>query len=209
MTELKNPFEIGRDEKFLHEPAAGDGVFDVIADDGAAVLFGKRMFMHPERVGALGLPIDKAVRRFPDRDLALPAQRDAAEAQAVIEQRPLRDPCVGRRDDFEVQPGRGQALRGYRGRRKTETPDGAAAATRFRLEKLKVFIGGGCQCAALDVVAQHELPRARRQVHLGGEIVDIVFLDVVVNQCDRHNERHQLGAEVADQFHQLAALGSR
>ena len=85
MAVLKNPLQIGRNEKFLHESAARHGIFDFVADHGAAVLFGEGVFMHPERVRAFGLAIDKAVGRLPDRNLALPAQRYAAQAQAVVE----------------------------------------------------------------------------------------------------------------------------
>ena len=66
MAVLKNPFEIGRNEKFLHEPAAGHGIFDFVANKGAIVLLGKSVFVHPERVGTSGLAIDEAMGRLPD-----------------------------------------------------------------------------------------------------------------------------------------------
>jgi len=48
MAGLKNPFEIGRNEKFLHEPAAGHGIFDFVADKSAILLLGEGVFVHPE-----------------------------------------------------------------------------------------------------------------------------------------------------------------
>jgi hypothetical protein len=110
MAVLKNPFEIGRNEKFLHEPAAGHGIFDFVANKGAIVLLGKSVFVHPERVGTSGLAIDEAMGRLPDLDLALPAQRYAPQAQAIVEQRALADFDCRRRQDFETEPFRRQTL---------------------------------------------------------------------------------------------------
>src|SRR5690242_18460253 len=84
MAESKNALEIRRDEKFLHKRAAGHGVFDAVAYNGAAAVLGEGMFMHPERIGSFRLPVDETERRFPDGNLTLPAQREAAQPQAVI-----------------------------------------------------------------------------------------------------------------------------
>ncbi len=79
MAECKNALEIRGDKKFLYEPAAGHGVFDAIADNGASVVLRKGMLVHPERVRPFGLPVDETERRFPDGNFTLPAQRDAAQ----------------------------------------------------------------------------------------------------------------------------------
>ena len=110
MAESKNALEIGRDEKFLHKRAAGRSVFDTVAYNGTAAVLDKGMFVHPERVGSFGLTVDETLRRFPDGNFTLPAQRDAAQPQAVIEQGSLLDDNVRRRDDLKVQPRRREAL---------------------------------------------------------------------------------------------------
>ena len=97
MAVLKNPFEIGRNENFLHEPAAGHGIFDFVANKGAIVLLGKSVFVHPERVGTSGLAIDEAMGRLPDLDLALPAQRYAPQAQPIVDKSALAHCDFGRR----------------------------------------------------------------------------------------------------------------
>ena len=210
MTVLKNPFEIGRDEKFLHESAAEHGVFDFIADDGAVVLLDKRMFVHPERVGAFALTIDEAMRRLPDRDFALPTQRNAAQAQAIIEQRPFFNRDIGARQYFETKPGRREPLEIARVGKKIEDLIACLREPELGFKLISFHSQLHLRVRqSLDVIAQHELLRARCQVYLSSEIIHIVFLNVMVHQSDRHNERHQLSAEVADQIHQLATLSRR
>src|SRR4030095_3792595 len=109
MAVLKNPFEIGRNEKFLHEPTAGHGIFDFVANKGAIVLLGKSVFVHTERVSTSGLAIDEAMGRLPDLDLALPAQRYAAQAQPIVDKSALAHFYFRSRQDFAMQPIRSQA----------------------------------------------------------------------------------------------------
>ena len=84
MAIIKNSLEIGSDQKFLHDASAGHGVFDVVANQSAIITFLKGMFVDPKGVGAFGLSIDETVRRLPDGDLTLPANRYAAKAQPIV-----------------------------------------------------------------------------------------------------------------------------
>jgi hypothetical protein len=59
----------------------------------------------------LGLAIDEAMGRLPDRDLALPAQRYAAQAQPIVDKTALAHFYFRCRQDFEMQPMRRQALK--------------------------------------------------------------------------------------------------
>lgn len=81
---FKDSLEIRTDQKFLHEAAAKNGIFDVVTDECAVVTLFEGMFVNPQRVGAFGLSVDETVWRVPDGDLALPANGDTAKAQAVI-----------------------------------------------------------------------------------------------------------------------------
>ncbi len=207
---LKNLFQVRRDEKFVNKRAAGHGIFDAIADNRTVFVWRKVVFVHPKRIRSFGLAVDKTVRRLPDRDLALPAQRNAAQPQPVIEQRSFLNLDIGRRQYCKTEPRRREPLEISRVGKKFENPVERLGQPLFGLEMMRFhFELIRVVFADSDVITQHELFRARREVHLSSEIVDIVFLDVMVNQCDRHHERHELAAEVADQFHQLAALGGR
>ena len=98
---LKNTLEVWLDEIFLHEPAAEHCVFDFIADKGA-LSCSVRYARAPRVSRAFCLAIDEAMRRLPDRDLALPAQRDPEQAQSVIEQRALPNLGFRQSQDFEM-----------------------------------------------------------------------------------------------------------
>lgn len=44
---VKNSFQIRSHEQFLHDGAAGDGIFDAITDECSTVLLLKSMFVNP------------------------------------------------------------------------------------------------------------------------------------------------------------------
>ena len=79
-------------------------------DGGAAVFFFEGVVVFPEAVGAFELYIDEGAGRVPLRDFGGPADGDAAEAEAVVNQAAFAhgDGLWG--DDVEVDPRRGDLL---------------------------------------------------------------------------------------------------
>ena len=122
MAILKDLFQVRRDQKLVNERAAGHGILDLIADGRAVVVWRKDVLVHPKRVGPFHLAVDEAVRRLPNSDLALPAQRNAAQPQPVIEQCPFLNLDIGRRQYFKAQPRRREALEISRIGKKFENP---------------------------------------------------------------------------------------
>lgn len=109
---IKDSRQIRRDQNSLDQASARQGVLHVIPNECATVIIDERVLMHPQAIGPPGLPVDKAMRRLPDRYFALPAQRDATEFQTIIDQRSRAD--LGfRRENLEMQPVRCDALKIY------------------------------------------------------------------------------------------------
>jgi hypothetical protein len=107
---IKDSRQIRRDQNPLDQASARHGVLHVIPNECATVIIDERVLMHPQAVGSLGLTVDKAVRRLPGRYFALPAQRDAAEFQTIVEQCSRADFGFGR-ENFELQPVRCNTLK--------------------------------------------------------------------------------------------------
>ena len=110
MAVVKDSLNIGSNQKLLHDGSAGDGIFDVVADQCAIVAPLEGVFVNPHRVGAFGLPVDETARWFPDGDLALPANRYAANAQPIVQQSSLLYFARRRRQNFKVEPCRREAI---------------------------------------------------------------------------------------------------
>ena len=49
-----------------------------------------------------------------------------------------------------------------------------------------------------DVVAQHQLARMRLQIDLTFEVGDVVDADVMADERDRHDERHEPASVLVD-----------
>src|SRR5262245_362110 len=92
------------------------------------------MLVHPERIGALGLVIDKAVGRFPRDDFALPLKRNAAQAQPIVEQRAFFERCFAARQYFKSQPRRRDPLEIMRIGKETEHSYERLRKPQIRLE---------------------------------------------------------------------------
>ena len=84
---VEDAADVGGDEEGIDEPAAEDGVVDVVGDLSAVVLGDEAMFVAPEAIGAAELFVDEAMRRIPGGDFALPEDGDAVEAEFVADVR--------------------------------------------------------------------------------------------------------------------------
>jgi len=107
-TVVEDAAEVGSDEKAVDEPAAGDGVFDFVADQGAAVTLFERVFVMPVAVRAAELIVREGVRRVPAGDFALPADGNAVKFELVLNARAAGNDDGPRREDAEVQEGRSE-----------------------------------------------------------------------------------------------------
>src|SRR5204863_2199131 len=79
---FKDAIEVRSDQKFLYQPSSARTVLHAIAHECAAALIPEGMLMAPRPVGALSLLIDKACRRFPNADLALPSDGHTPNLQS-------------------------------------------------------------------------------------------------------------------------------
>jgi len=153
---LKDLPQIGSDEKFLHKRTAPYGVVDAIADDGPAVFLDKRVLVHPKRIGAARLSIDKTAGWFPDLDFALPTKRDATQTEPIIEQGSLAN-FRGRRKNFKMEPRWREVVQINRIGEKFEYLFAPMRQPNLGLKSVcfheKLF------SRSLDVIAQHQLLR--------------------------------------------------
>jgi len=105
---VENAAEVGSDEEAVDEPAARDGVFNFVADQGTAVALFERVFVMPAAIRAMELIVGEGVRRVPAGDFALPAYGDAVKFELVLNARTEGNYDGPRREDTEVEEGRGE-----------------------------------------------------------------------------------------------------
>ncbi len=106
----EDAFDVGADKEPVHQRAAARMVTDVVTAERAAIALGEGVGVVPQVVGPGKLLIDELMRRFPDDDLGSPADGDAVNLDAVIdEQAGTHDDGRGCQD-FKLQPGRREFL---------------------------------------------------------------------------------------------------
>lgn len=105
---MENALHITPDEKPVDQRATARAVTNIVHAESAAITFYKSVRVMPERVGAAKLDVHKLVRRIPSGDLGAPADGQAVDADAVVDECPgiHRDGCGG--NYIKAQPGRGQ-----------------------------------------------------------------------------------------------------
>jgi len=105
---VEDAAEVWSDEETVDEPAAGDAVFDFVADQGAAVTLFEGMFVMPVAARAAELIVGEGVRRVPAGDFALPAYGNAVKFELILNARTEgNDDGLGR-EDMEVEKGRSE-----------------------------------------------------------------------------------------------------
>jgi len=62
MAILEHAIQVRRDEKFLHEFAAGNAIFDFVFHECAALMLFEGVLVNPKGVWTSGLAIDKSSR---------------------------------------------------------------------------------------------------------------------------------------------------
>jgi hypothetical protein len=105
MAILEHAIQVRRDEKFLHEFAAGNGIFDFVFHECAALMLFEGVLVNPKGVWTSGLAIDKSSRWLPLSDLALPTYRKTAYTQPVMKHRTSLHGRRRRSQNLEVEPG--------------------------------------------------------------------------------------------------------
>ncbi len=100
---VENTGEVGGDEEAVDEGAAGDSVFDLVADEGAAVAFFERVFVVPVAVRAMELVIEEKVRRVPAGDFTFPADGNAVDFEFVLNARAESNEDGLGREDAKVE----------------------------------------------------------------------------------------------------------
>ena len=100
--------EAGSDEEAVDEPAAGDGVFDFVADQCAAVTLFECVFVMPVAVRAVELIVGEEVGRIPAGDFTFPSDGNAVKFELVLNARAAGNDDGPRREDAKVQEGRSE-----------------------------------------------------------------------------------------------------
>lgn len=103
---LEDALDVGADEELVDKCAAGDGVVHDVFAEGAAIAFGKAVFVNPLPVGAAELLVDEAVGRVPIADFGTPADGDAVEFDAVVDESAGAHFDFALGEDAKVDPGR-------------------------------------------------------------------------------------------------------
>lgn len=106
----ENLLDVACHEKFVHEKIERDRVLDAVLNEGSAIAFLENMFVPPEAVGPAHLFVDETRRRLPDRDPALPANREPVDPQLMIDQRSRPHLDRRRRDGVKVHPWRSDGV---------------------------------------------------------------------------------------------------
>ena len=105
---VEDAAEVRGDEEAVDEPAAGDGVFDFVADQGAAVTLFERVFVMPVTVRAAELVVGEEVGRIPAGDFAFPVDWDAVKFELVLNARTEGNDDGFGCEDMEVEERRGE-----------------------------------------------------------------------------------------------------
>src|SRR5580765_7615825 len=89
LSEGEDPHQLRRDEPVVHVAPAGDVVVHPVLDHRAAGIRREEVDVLPVPVRPAALLVPEAHAGLPRRDLALPLERDAAQAQAILDSRAL------------------------------------------------------------------------------------------------------------------------
>ena len=109
---MENALKLPGNKRVGHLPEwpEGQGVLDFIGNGGEAIRFAEPMGMNPQPVGAMKLFVNEMIRRLPQGNPGLPAERNAAPTQPKINDRPFGDSDRLRGDGAKAQLGRGDPL---------------------------------------------------------------------------------------------------
>src|SRR5688572_17157119 len=106
---VENAVQILRYQQTLNERAAENRIVNGILHEGATVTGFESVFVDPGPIRAAALLVDKAKRRIPCRDFALPAHRQPVDAKLVVDLCPELD-HFGPGNHLEVEPLRSNAF---------------------------------------------------------------------------------------------------
>ncbi|MFM1943605.1 MAG: hypothetical protein RI897_2587 [Verrucomicrobiota bacterium] len=107
---VKNAEDVFLDEQAVDQAATEHGIGDLIPHAGLVSLGCKDMPMDPQPVGAAFLFVGEVVRWVPAGDFRLPAEGDAVNPEAIIDEGSGLHGDGGGGEDGKVQPGRGDGF---------------------------------------------------------------------------------------------------
>ena len=110
MTESEHPGEVRPDDQGVGDEVEWHRIAHDVPGERSSVLRLEGMLVVPELVRSTPLLIHKPALRFPRRDLAAPLEWESVDAQLVVDQGPHPHIDRERRDDLELQQGRGEHL---------------------------------------------------------------------------------------------------
>ena len=135
----------GPHQQAVDEAPSPDRVADVVARQRPPVPLLETVLVDPEPVRAAPLLVHETERRLPRGDLAPPADRHAAQAQAVVDGGGRAHLDRPRRQHLEAEPRRGQLLEVPSSPRRTGTPrSGAGAASPRWSSRTYALFGPHC-----------------------------------------------------------------
>src|SRR5262245_16350051 len=121
-TIVKNSIEIQRNEQFLNQCSSRHCIDHVIGRHGSAFVLGKGVLMNPQSVGASGLLVNEACGRLANDDLALPTNRQASNAEPIVDPCSAMDGEFTWAEDFKVEPWRSNSLKILRIGKESKNP---------------------------------------------------------------------------------------
>ena len=164
-------------------------------------------------IAAIVVPAFESLLEFArEKKLAFADHEELIRLPEVLElyRRRIREQSLqpgALREDPPLQPGRPAVL--HAGGRDHADAEGAAQGDRREVPRADRAHVRRARTAgaghALDVVAQHQLPRVGVEVGLLAHVGHLVQLDVVAQQGHGHHQRHQARAVVLDQRQRCAA----
>jgi hypothetical protein len=100
--------------------AAGDGVFDFVVNEGAAVAFLEGVLVMPAAIRSADLVVREEVRWIPAGDFAFPVDRDAVDLDSILNARSDGHDDGLRSGDLEVEKRWGEHFKVFRGSEERE-----------------------------------------------------------------------------------------
>jgi len=131
---VEDAAEVGSDEEAVNQGTAGDGVFDFVADERAAVALFEGVFVMPVTVRSTELVVGEEVGRIPAGDFAFPPDGDAVKFELVLNTRTESDDDRPRREDTEVEEGRSELFQMFGGGEEGENPRKGMREPEFGVE---------------------------------------------------------------------------
>jgi hypothetical protein len=106
----EDALDVRADKEPIHQRAATRMVTDVVAAERTTIALGEGVGVVPQIVGPGKLLIDELMRRIPDDNLGSPANGDAVNLDAVIDEKAGAHDNGRGCEDFKLQPRRREFL---------------------------------------------------------------------------------------------------